>query len=156
MEGCNMVLGIKRVVVMISVGAMVLGCAHAKPREVAGVIPQGKVKAMVRDDKERLGGVDSPLHRSRTYLGVDTTGESAWYAFFHVMWGAPARMVKFFQGDTPLKAVAAMEDSKSPDNRRAGILKIAQNRFARKEPYTKRYGQIATEPGLEPSVRAAA
>src|SRR5437588_4028488 len=97
-EGLNMVRGLKRIVVMVAVGAVTLGCAHAKPREAAGIIPAANMKVMVREDKARLGGVDSPLHKNHTYLGVDTTGEGGFYAFFHVLWGAPARMVAFFQG----------------------------------------------------------
>jgi hypothetical protein len=150
-----MVRGLKRVVVAMAC-AGVLGCSHPKPREAAGVIPPKTLSAMVKEDKARLGGVDSPLHKNETYLGVDTTGESGFYAFFHVLWGAPARMVHFFQGDTPLRTVSMMEDTKSPDNRRAGILKIVQSKFARKEPYTKRYSQIAQETTADPAVKAAA
>lgn len=135
-----------------------VGCSHKKvPEAMApGVVPGAKMNALVAADRERAGGVDSPLHKSHTYLGVDTTGEGGFYAFWHVLVAAPYRAVKFFQGDTPLATVAMMEDSKSADNRRAGILKIMQNRFARKEPYTKRYAQIAAEPAADPAVRAAA
>ncbi len=138
-------------------GCSMMPFQKRKPPEVFGTLPPAKARELVRDDRERLGGIDSPLHQSKTYLGVDTSGEGGVAAAFHVMFAAPYRAFRFLaKGETPLKAVAAMEDASSPDNRRQGILKIMQNRFARREPYTKRYAQIATEPGTNPAVRAAA
>ena len=58
-------------------------------------------------------------------------------------------------GRTPIRAVRMMEDSRSADNRRKGICELAENEFARREPYTRRYRQIAqNDPDF--TVRAAA
>jgi HEAT repeat protein len=73
-----------------------------------------------------------------------------------VLWAIPKHLINFASGDTPSKLVAMMEDSKSSDQRRKGILELASEyRFARHEPYTKRYSQIAGR-DEQSSVRAAA
>lgn len=131
------------------------GCASTKPAEHSTVVPPAKMRELVREDLERLGGVDSPRHRSHTYLGVDITGEGFFEATGDLLWSIPSRIYHFATGDTPIRWAKLMEDTHSPDNRREGIVQLAQNRFARRDPYTKRYGQIGSR-DPEFLVRAAA
>ena len=48
-----------------------------------------------------------------------------------------------FTGDSALKAARAMEDAEYPDNRRWGINKLVSRDYGKRDPYTKRYAQIA-------------
>jgi hypothetical protein len=58
-------------------------------------------------------------------------------------------------GKTALKAVKLMEDSHSADNRRKGIYELVKTDFGQRDPYTRRYRQIAqSDPDF--TVRAAA
>ena len=119
------------------------------------VIPPRQISQLLRDDRERLAGIDSPSHVSHTYLGVDITGDNALQATRDVIVGVSTRLYRFTNGDSPLKAAAQMEDASSPDRRREGMMELARNRFARKDPYTKRYAQIGAN-DAEYHVRAAA
>jgi HEAT repeat protein len=132
-----------------------VGCSSTKPPEGPTVVRPGKLRTLLRDDRERLAGIDSARHRRNTYFGVDVTGENFLTATGHIIWSAPARLFRFASGETPLKSAAAMEDDKSADRRREGILALVQNRFARRPPYTKRYEQIGARDS-EYTVRAAA
>ena len=59
------------------------------------------------------------------------------------------------QGRTPGRYARLMEDPNRPDNRRQGITGLVGNDFARRDPYTRRYGQIfQSDP--DPLVRATA
>lgn len=58
-------------------------------------------------------------------------------------------------GNTPGKYARLMESSDSADYRRVGINGLAAREFARKEPYTTRYRQIALN-DPDPLVRATA
>lgn len=53
------------------------------------------------------------------------------------------RIGDFFTGNTPINAAKKMEDQYFPDERRQGIAKLAARDFGRREPYIKRYQQIA-------------
>jgi hypothetical protein len=58
-------------------------------------------------------------------------------------------------GKTALKSVQKMEDSHSADNRRKGIYELAKTDFGQRDPYIRRYRQIAqNDPDF--TVRAAA
>src|SRR5687767_5513856 len=48
-------------------------------------------------------------------------------------------------GDPPNKAVRMMENPRSADERRRGINKLVEREFARRDPYTKRYAEIAQD-----------
>jgi hypothetical protein len=48
-----------------------------------------------------------------------------------------------FTGKTPLAAVRQMEDTSNADERRIGIYRLSNREFGRREPYTKRFRQIA-------------
>ena len=59
-------------------------------------------------------------------------------------WTFPKQLINIYIGNTPGKYARLMEDDQSADSRRTGILRlVADYEFARKEPYTKRYWQIA-------------
>jgi hypothetical protein len=119
------------------------------------VLTAAEIKTRQNENRARLAGPDSPRHMSRTFFGVDVSGENPLLAIGHISWSLPKRLINFIQGDTPMKAAVAMEDSRSPDHRRIGMMKLITYRFARKEPYTKRYAQIASDP-VDYTVRAAA
>ncbi|MGB7157631.1 MAG: HEAT repeat domain-containing protein [Tepidisphaeraceae bacterium] len=57
---------------------------------------------------------------------------------------ATKNLVDLFSGDTALKAARMMEDEKFPDERRKGINKLVSRDYGRRDPYTKRYAQIAS------------
>src|SRR5690349_23333584 len=67
----------------------------------------------------------------------------------------PIHAIKFAEGDRPSHAVRMMEDSSSADNRRAGINKLMEWDFARHDPYTRRFRQIA-QFDTDPTVKATA
>lgn len=52
-------------------------------------------------------------------------------------------MVDYFRGDTALNAAKKMEDTYFPDERREGIIRLADREYGRRDPYTQRYQQIA-------------
>src|SRR2546423_6073370 len=110
------------------------------------VLTRAEIQQRQQENRERLAGPDSARHMSRTFFGVDVTGENPLLAIGHIVYALPKRLIRFLQGDTPINAAVAMEDSKNPDHRREGMMKLVSYRFARKEPYTKRYAQIATDP----------
>ena len=49
----------------------------------------------------------------------------------------------YFTGNTPIKAAKQMEDQYFPDERRIGVNKLSDYDFGRREPYIRRYEQIA-------------
>jgi hypothetical protein len=53
------------------------------------------------------------------------------------------RLVNYLNGNTPIKAAKQMEDQYFPDERRIGIAKLSDYDFGRRQPYIKRYEQIA-------------
>lgn len=141
---------------IVSIAAVCQGCSSApKPVGDATVVPPARLQRLIRQDQERLAGVDSPRHLRHTYLGVDVTDENGFQAFGHIVGALTLRLYNLSIGDTPLKYATQMEDAKSADTRREGMMELVQNRFARKDPYTKRYGQIA-QSDREYLVRAAA
>ena len=122
------------------------GCAfHSARSGDPTIIPSAKLGKLIDQNRERLAGIDSPRHLKHMYLGVDITDQNAFSAFGHVLVAIPVRLYHLASRDTPLKFAALMEDAKSPDNRRDGMMELVQNRFARKDPYTKRYAQIAAQ-----------
>jgi len=48
-----------------------------------------------------------------------------------------------FTGNTPIRAVARMEDRYFPDERRIGINRLSSQPFGRRPPYIERYHEIA-------------
>ena len=120
------------------------GCSwHSKPTGDPTVIPAARLQKLIRDDQIRMAGVDSARHLRHTYLGVDVTDENPFQATGHIVGGLTLRVYHLATGDTPLKSAVRMEDARSADARRGWDDELIQNRFARKDPYTKRYAQIA-------------
>ncbi len=56
---------------------------------------------------------------------------------------ATRNLFDVFSGDTALKAARAMEDERFPDRRRRAINKLVSRDYGQRDPYTKRYSQIA-------------
>ena len=131
------------------------GCGSLKPREDSSVVRPARLRDLAHRDQDRLEGVDSPRHLRRTVAGVDTTDMGFFSATGEILWAGPARLYHFATGDTPIKWAKLMEDTRSADNRRTGMMELVRNRFARKDPYTKRYTQIGAL-DRDPLVRAAA
>lgn len=50
---------------------------------------------------------------------------------------------EMFVGDTALEIVRGMENERYPDRRRRSINKLVERDYGRRDPYTKRYAQIA-------------
>jgi hypothetical protein len=63
--------------------------------------------------------------------------------------------IDLMTGKTPIRDVRMMEDRESADQRRMGIYRLAARDFGQREPYTKRYQQIA-QSDPDHTVRAAA
>lgn len=53
------------------------------------------------------------------------------------------RVTDLITGRTPIRAAQSMEDPDYPDSRREGIANLVKRDFAREEPYTTRYRQVA-------------
>lgn len=55
----------------------------------------------------------------------------------------PVEAVNFLAGNRPIRFVSMMENKDSADERRKGIVELSSRPFGQKEPYTRRYRQIA-------------
>ncbi len=56
---------------------------------------------------------------------------------------ATRKTVELFVGETALQAAQAMENERFPDKRRRGINKLVEHDYGKRDPYTKRYQEIA-------------
>jgi hypothetical protein len=107
-----------------------------------------------RENAARLAGEGIPGKQpaTRSTSGVSEFVEMLNFTF----WVLPKRAIDQWTGKTPGNYARMMEDDASADARRTGILKLVSNYdFARAEPYTKRYWQIA-QGDPDPLVRVAA
>jgi len=75
--------------------------------------------------------------------------------FGYLVLGLPGEMINFASGDNPAKAVRLMEDEHSADARRRGINDLLRWDFAQRNPYVRRYRQIARN-DADPYVRSIA
>lgn len=83
------------------------------------------------------GGVNPT---TRPVEGLEGLWEFTKFTFYTL----PKRAIEFYLGYSPGRYARMMEDDQSADLRRTGILKLAtEYEFARVDPYTKRYWQIA-------------
>ena len=73
----------------------------------------------------------------------------------YVLIGLPQQMLAFSGGDNPARSRVFMEDRQSPDKRRRGINGLLRWDFAQRNPYVRRYGQIA-KADTDPLVRSVA
>lgn len=99
--------------------------------------------ALKQENAARLAGEGLPGRAPARASGnlIEQTG-----GFFEfVFWNFPKRIYdQVFGGQTPARYARLMEDDASADNRRTGVLKlVADYEFARGEPYTNRYWQVA-------------
>ncbi len=59
------------------------------------------------------------------------------------LFAAPAAAVRWISGNRPIRDVRMMENPNLPDQRRQGILALSSREYGQREPYTRRYRQIA-------------
>lgn len=108
------------------------------------VLSQAEWTRLKRDNALRIQGEGIPAAgpdaTTRPVEGVQGFFEFAKFVF----WTLPKRTIEFYLGYSPGRYARMMEDDQSADARRTGILKlVTEYDYARKEPYTKRYWQIA-------------
>jgi hypothetical protein len=125
-------------------------------------LPPAKWQELKRDNAARLAGEGIPRSAASTRPAAPARSskgggfESFVDSVEYVFWTLPKRVIKSWAGETPGKYARMMEDDQSSDHRREGILRlVADYDFARAEPYTKRYWQIA-QGDRDVLVRAAA
>lgn len=70
-------------------------------------------------------------------------------------WHFLKELYNYYTGNTPALAARNMLNPRDADRRREGVFYLAKRSFGRKEPYTKRYAQMA-ETDDDFTVRAAA
>src|SRR3954468_16629460 len=122
----------------------------AKPKGPAPeTLPAAQWRQVKRDNAARLAGEGIPKSAASTRPAAPPSSKLASFDSFldsieYVFWTLPTRAIKSWTGETPAKYARMMEDDQSGDHRREGILRLsADYDFARAEPYTKRYWQIA-------------
>jgi hypothetical protein len=104
-------------------------------------LPAAEWAALKRENAERLAGEGIPGATTRPSKG-ETQGFFDFVTFTFVTF--PKQIFNFYTGNTPGKYARMMENDQSADQRRTGILRLVTDyEFARKEPYTQRYVQIA-------------
>jgi hypothetical protein len=116
------------------------------PKPHTEVLPPREWEELKREDRRRLAGDGIPRQASSTQpAATRPVGEvEGFVEFVKLLWEGPKRLYDFWSGNTPGKFARWMEDDKSADLRRSGILKLVDNYdYARADPYTKRYWQIA-------------
>ena len=108
------------------------GCAQRVHQEQAvGLIPPDQRAADLRDDSRRMLGVDRapavPLNVPIYQIPFTAMG-----AGFDAVFVSPSvHLYMVFTGDTPATAARDMVDQQYPDKRRFGILRLAQEAYAR-------------------------
>lgn len=134
-----------------AMGVMLAGCGSSIPDSTGpGPIDHDLYSDAVLTNQQRLAGEDVrvvPLYKTPwDAIGVG----------FDVLIGRP--IVHFFDyitHDDPAYAVRKMDDVKSPDNQREGMLRLTDFEFARKGIYIKGYAIMARN-SHDFTVRAAA
>jgi len=124
----------------------VAGCASEPTAQDRAAEERQRMLDEQEDNKVRLVVEDK---RPQTAM------EQTWGAVVHVIWDEPLRWWDLMMGNTPGAAARQMEDKTSPDVRRVGVFALVDYSFAREDPYTKRYAQIA-QLDEDYTVRAAA
>ena len=131
-----------------------------KPKPHVEVLSQEEWNRLKADDARRLAGEGIPRQAAATQpattqpIQVAATqpattqpvGTAEGFGDFLklIFWEGPKNLIQFFTGNTAGKYARMMEDDKSADLRRTGITKLVSNySFARADPYTQRYWQIA-------------
>jgi hypothetical protein len=142
-----MVNGMKRWIVVLLAAALT-GCSSfsfknpfaAKKGPETPELSAAQWATLRQANQERLAGEGIPGATTKPTAKVEE-----FFDFFEfTFWIMPNRLIDYYFGQTPARYAQMMEDDKSPDQRRTGILRLAADyEFARKEPYTRRYWQIA-------------
>jgi HEAT repeat protein len=133
------------------------GCAsRVQSVKTIGIIPPGERAADLRDDRIRRLGVDHapsvPLNEP--FYVIPFTAMSAG---FNVVFVEPsARLYRYFTHDDAATAARNMLDTTNADKRRAGILRLAEESYARQGvPETDLWADLAKR-DPDYTVRAAA
>jgi hypothetical protein len=112
-------------------------------------LPAAQWQELRRANAARLAGEGIPRSASSTQPAAAPRSAVGSFEQFldsveYVIWTLPKRTIKNFLGETPGKYARMMENDQSGDARRTGILRLVTDYdFARGEPYTTRYEQIA-------------
>jgi HEAT repeat protein len=100
-----------------------------------------------RENAVRLAGEGIPRDDTTTTPVVKPKGSelNEFFGFVEfVFYKFPKQAINLYLGNTPGRYARMMEDDQSADVRRTGILRLVTDfEFARKDPYTRRYWQIA-------------
>lgn len=130
--------------------AALAGCGSSIPDSMApGPVDRGLYSDAVLDNQQRVAGEDvrvTPLYK---------TPFEAFGVGFDVLIGRPvAHFFDYITHDSASYAAGKMADTKSPDNQREGMLRLADFPFARRGIYVKGYAILAHN-GDDFTLRAA-
>jgi hypothetical protein len=148
--------------IVVMMAAVLAGCSSislknpfaAKKGPEPVVLPAAEWAALRQENRDRLAGEGIPRANPTTQPG-DKFSDAMDFVEF-VFWRLPKQLITYYMGETPGHYAQMMEDDQSADLRRKGVLRLVSDYdFARKEPYTKRYWQIA-QGDPDPLVRVAA
>jgi hypothetical protein len=142
------------VTAVLAAATMATGCASlkfvnpfaAKKPAKTDVLPPAEWAALKAENARRLAGEGLPAKPGTTPPPAPITGNFEQFTGFlkSVFYEFPKRSLDLYTGKTPGRYARMMEDEQSADLRRTGILRLAADYpFARAEPYTDRYWQIA-------------
>jgi hypothetical protein len=107
------------------------GCATKPAPQSLGLIPPGERGADLRDDNIRVLGVDRapPVPFNQPFYDIPGSAFSAGFDYLIVT--PTVRLYEYFTNDTPANAARDMLDQQSADKRRHGILRLAEESYAR-------------------------
>jgi hypothetical protein len=139
---------------VVIVATMLAGCSSfsfmnpfaARKGPEPTTLPQREWVDLKRENAARLAGEGIPRGEATTAAARPKGAElQEFFGFVEfVFYKFPSQAINLYLNNTPGKYARMMEDDQSADQRRAGILRlVADYDFARKDPYTRRYWQIA-------------
>jgi hypothetical protein len=139
---------------VLIVALMLAGCSSfsftnpfaARKGPEPTALPQRDWVELKRENAARLAGEGIPRDQATTQEAPPKGNEIGQFFGFveFVFYKFPKQTIDLYLGNTPGKYARMMEDDQSGDQRRTGILRLVTDYdFARKEPYTRRYWQIA-------------
>jgi len=98
------------------------------------------VGGLKQENAQRLAGEGIPGATTKPTGETQQFFDFATFTFYTF----PKQIFNFYTGNTPGRYARMMENDQSADQRRTGILRLVTDYdFARKDPYTQRYVQIA-------------
>jgi hypothetical protein len=145
----------RRWILVTLAAALVAGCSSisfknpfaGKKGPEPEELPAAEWARLQRENAQRIRGEGIPREVAASGpAATQPTGQFEEFMGFlkFTFYTAPKQIIDFYLGNTPGKYARMMEDDQSADSRRTGILRLVTDYdFARKEPYTKRYWQIA-------------